>query len=61
VFLDLAWQRYGEVLEEILSLDYVNMMLSVAPNYLPLQVVGYMKDKSPVTRATVNGKEAKLC
>jgi hypothetical protein len=36
-------------------------MLSVAPNYLPLQVVGYMKDKSPVTRATVNGKEAKLC
>ena len=56
VFRTLAARKDSRVEEGHLMPDHVHMMLSFSPKYAVSQVVGYMKGKSAIHLARVNGE-----
>jgi putative transposase len=56
VFRRLAEQKESRVEEGHLMSDHVHMMLSIPPKYAVSQVVGYIKGKSAIHLARVNGE-----
>src|ERR1700730_16379731 len=56
VFRRLAQQKESRVEEGHLMSDHVHMLLSIPPKYAVSQVVGYMKGKSAIHLARVDGE-----
>ena len=56
VLRDLAGRRESEVIEGDLAVDHVHMLISIPPKYAVAQVVGYIKGKSAIWIARVQGR-----
>jgi putative transposase len=57
VFRKLAEQKESRILEGHLLADHVHMMISIPPKYAVSQVVGFMKGKSAIHLARVDGEK----
>ena len=56
VFRRLAMQKESKVEEGHLMPDHVHMMISIPPKYAVSQVIGYIKGKSAIHLARVDGE-----
>jgi len=56
VFRGLAEQKESRIEEGHLVVDHVHMMISIPPKYAVSQVVGFMKGKSAIHLARVDGE-----
>ena len=56
VFRTLAKQKESKIEEGHLRIDHVHMLLSIPPKYAVSQVVGYIKGKSAIHLARVQGE-----
>ena len=56
-FHDLAKQKECEILEGSTMSDHVHMCISIPPKYSVASVVGFVKGKSAIAMARMNGKE----
>jgi len=54
-FKDLAHRRESEMMEGGLAVDHVHMLISIPPKYAVAQVVGYIKGKSAIWVARMQG------
>src|SRR6266404_3858493 len=62
VFRKLAQQKESRIEEGHLMPDHVHMMISIPPKYAVSQVVGFIKGKSAIHLAGVNGgEETEIC
>jgi putative transposase len=57
VFRKLAEQKESRILEGHLLADHVHMMISIPPKCAVSQVVGFMKGKSAIHLARVDGEK----
>ena len=57
VLRDLARRRESEVMEGGLAVDHVHMLISIPPKYAVAQVVGYIKGKSAIWVARMQGRK----
>lgn len=56
VFRTLAQQKESRIEEGHLLVDHVHMMIAIPPKYAVSQVVGYIKGKSAIHLARVDGE-----
>jgi len=56
IIKELARQKESEVVEGRLVVDHVHVLLSVPPKYAVAQVVGFIKGKSAIYVARMNGR-----
>jgi putative transposase len=56
VFRQLAQQKESQIEEGHLMPDHVHMMISIPPKYAVSQVVGFIKGKSAILLARVDGE-----
>ena len=54
---DLASQKECRILEGHLMADHVHVLISIPPKYSVAQVVGFMKGKSAIAIARMQGKD----
>ena len=57
VFRGLAKQKESEILEGHLMSDHVHMLISIPPKYAVCQVIGFIKGKSAIHLARVDGEK----
>ncbi len=55
VLRQLAMQKESEVVEGAMKVDHVHVLLSIPPKYSVAQVVGYVKGKSAIWIARIQG------
>ena len=56
VFRQLAGQKESRIEEGHMMIDHVHMMIAIPPKYAVSQVVGYIKGKSAIHLARVDGE-----
>ena len=57
IFPALARQRECQILEGHLLVDHVHMVIAIPPKYAVASVIGFLKGKSAVAVARLQGKE----
>ena len=57
IFHELARQRECQILEGHLRSDHVHMVITIPPKYAVASVIGFLKGKSAVAVARLQGKE----
>ena len=56
ILRELAIRKESEIVEGRLMVDHVHMLISIPPKYAVAQVVGYMKGKSAIWFARMQGR-----
>ena len=57
IFRELAQQKESEILEGSTLSDHVHMCIMIPPKYAVASVIGFIKGKSAIVMARMNGKE----
>src|SRR5436853_3997098 len=57
IFHELARQKECEILEGHLMPDHVHMLIAIPPKHAVASVVGFLKGKSAIAVARLQGKE----
>ena len=57
IFHELARQKECQILEGHLSLDHVHMVIAIPPKYAVSSIIGFLKGKSAIAVARLQGKE----
>jgi putative transposase len=57
IFHELARQKESKILEGHLMLDHVHMLIAIPPKYPVASVIGFLKGKSAIAIARLQGKE----
>ena len=57
IFHELARQKECQIIEGHLLVDHVHMVLAIPPKYAVSSVIGFLKGKSAVAIARLQGKE----
>jgi putative transposase len=57
IFHELARQKECEILEGHLMPDHVHMLIAIPPKYAVASVIGFLKGKSAIAMARLQGKE----
>lgn len=57
IFHELAKQKESKITEGSLSIDHVHMCIEIPPKYAVASVIGFMKGKSAIAIARMQGRE----
>jgi len=57
IFHELARQKECQIVEGHLMLDHVHMVIAIPPKYAVSSVIGFLKGKSAIAVARLQGKE----
>jgi putative transposase len=57
IFHELARQKECQIIEGHLQSDHVHMVIAIPPKYAVASVVGFLKGKSAIAIARLQGKE----
>jgi len=57
IFHELARQKECQIIEGHLQSDHVHMVIAIPPKYAVAAVVGFLKGKSAIAIARLQGKE----
>ncbi len=57
IFHELARQKESQILEGHLRPDHVHMVIAIPPKYAVASVIGFLKGKSAIAIARLQGKE----
>ena len=57
IFHELAWQKACQILEGHLMPDHIPMVIAIPPKHAVSLVIGFLKGKSAIAVARLQGKE----
>ena len=57
IFHELARQKESKIVEGNLVIDHVHMCIEIPPKYAVASVIGFLKGKSAIAIARMNGKQ----